>query len=261
MSQARNNIDRSGLVRPLTARSVIASTLLGMNPPRLSAAALVASGELFGVAPGTTRVALSRMVESGELTIVDEATYALAGPLLERQSRQEQGRHPRTTRWTGAWRIAVVGGEARSAAARAALRVAMGQMRMVELRAGVWVRPDNLPATDDQCSWFTGQPDRELDIDDLFGLTSWAGVARELLAELRASHAKLAARDASALGDTFVIAAATTRHLTLDPLLPAQLLPADWPGADLRAAYDDYQAAFAATWRAWYRSRVGNLRA
>ena len=41
MSQARNT-----LLRPLTARSVIASTLLGMSPPRMSAAALVASGTI-----------------------------------------------------------------------------------------------------------------------------------------------------------------------------------------------------------------------
>ena len=43
--------------KPMTARSVVASTLLGIEPPRLPARILVRSGELFGIAEGTTRVA------------------------------------------------------------------------------------------------------------------------------------------------------------------------------------------------------------
>ena len=257
MSQARN----TPLLRPLTARSVVASTLLGMDPPRLSAAALVASGEKFGVAPGTTRVALSRMVDAGELSTDDES-YALAGPLLERHARQEEGRHPTATSWNGDWRIAVVTTPARTAADRASLRVAMARLRMAELREGVWIRPDNVPldestarrVVDAQCTWFTGAPEGELDVAELFGLTDWSAVASELLDALRTTGAPLRVRDADALGDTFVVAAATTRHLTLDPLLPRELLPKGWPGPDLRRAYDTYQRDFAATWRAWYRS-------
>ncbi|HVV36369.1 MAG TPA: PaaX family transcriptional regulator C-terminal domain-containing protein [Acidimicrobiales bacterium] len=250
MSQARNT-----LVRPLTARSVIASTLLGINPPRLSAAALVASGEQYGVAAGTTRVALSRMVDAGELVAVDSG-YALAGPLLERHARQEQGRHPRTTAWKGAWRIGVVRAVTRDARARAALRRAMTQQRLAELRAGVWIRPDNLPASaaHAECVWFTGEPDDAIDVDALFGVPEWAEVAGELLEELAATAPRLRDRDPDALAETFVIAAATTRHLTLDPLLPRQLLPDDWPGDELRRTYDAYQSDFAATWRQWFRS-------
>ncbi len=53
--------------RPLTARSIVASALLGTHPPVLRGQLLVRLGELFGVAEGTTRVALSRMVAAGEL--------------------------------------------------------------------------------------------------------------------------------------------------------------------------------------------------
>lgn len=35
--------------------------------------------------------------------------------------------------------------------------------------------------------------------------------------------------------------AAVVRHLLADPVLPPALLPADWPGAELRAAYGDHQ--------------------
>ena len=32
------------------------------------------------------------------------------------------------------------------------------------------------------------------------------------------------------------------RHLLTDPVLPAELLPADWPGDQLRDAYADFAA-------------------
>lgn len=63
-------------LRPLTARSIVLSTLLGHHPPRLPARALVRVGELFGIAEGTVRVALSRMVAAGDLYQSD-GSYAL----------------------------------------------------------------------------------------------------------------------------------------------------------------------------------------
>jgi phenylacetic acid degradation operon negative regulatory protein len=44
----------------------------------------------------------------------------------------------------------------------------------------------------------------------------------------------------------FVAAAATVRHLLTDPVLPAELLPDNWPGAELRQTYHDFAAALAA---------------
>ena len=40
----------------------------------------------------------------------------------------------------------------------------------------------------------------------------------------------------------FTALAAAVRHLLADPVLPPELLPADWPGARLRAAYTEYQS-------------------
>jgi phenylacetic acid degradation operon negative regulatory protein len=37
-----------------------------------------------------------------------------------------------------------------------------------------------------------------------------------------------------------VVAAAMVRHLLTDPVLPEELLPTDWPGARLRAIYNDF---------------------
>jgi phenylacetic acid degradation operon negative regulatory protein len=36
------------------------------------------------------------------------------------------------------------------------------------------------------------------------------------------------------------------RHLLADPVLPAELLPDDWPGAALRQAYHDFAAELSA---------------
>jgi phenylacetic acid degradation operon negative regulatory protein len=56
MRQDRN------ILRPLSARSIVASTLLGCHPPELPTRALVQMGTLYGIPEGTLRVALSRML-------------------------------------------------------------------------------------------------------------------------------------------------------------------------------------------------------
>jgi phenylacetic acid degradation operon negative regulatory protein len=42
--------------------------------------------------------------------------------------------------------------------------------------------------------------------------------------------------------ERFVTAAAMVRHILTDPVLPEELLPEDWPGMRLRAAYNDFAA-------------------
>ncbi|WP_399083098.1 PaaX family transcriptional regulator C-terminal domain-containing protein [Streptomyces sp. BBFR2] len=223
-------------VRPLTARSVVLSTLLGNHPPQLPVRALVRIGELFGIAEGTVRVALSRMVAAGDLTHAD-GDYALTSRLLARQRRQDDSHTPRTLPWSGAWEIALVTGERRTAAERTALRRAMDGLRLAELREGSWLRPANLdrprPPAADQCTWLTGTPDGDpvALAGKLWDLDGWAARARDL-------GARLAAADDPA--HRFTVAAAAQRHLMTDPLLPTALLPADWPGSELRKGYDAF---------------------
>src|SRR5690606_11901566 len=114
--------------KPLTARSVVTSTLLGVDAPRLPTRTLVRSGELFGIAEGATRVALSRMVAAGEIEPSGDG-YRLAGHLLDRQARQTASRLATTERWDGTWELALVrSGTARAAADRAALRRALADL-------------------------------------------------------------------------------------------------------------------------------------
>ena len=75
-------------ITPLTARSVALSTLLGYHPPALPVSALVKVGELFGITDRATRVALTRMVKDGEVT-VDNGVYRLSERLLRRQAEQD----------------------------------------------------------------------------------------------------------------------------------------------------------------------------
>jgi phenylacetic acid degradation operon negative regulatory protein len=249
--------------KPLTARSVLASVLLGTDPPRLPTRALVRTGELFGVAEGTVRVALSRMAGVGELT-PDGDGYRLAGRLLERQARQTASRLAATEPWDGAWELVLVRSAApRSAAVRATLRRALGDLRLGELREGVWLRPANLPAVRSpdaravaaaQCLWVDRAPVAPVpDPAELWDLAGWAVDAAALRADLAALLPRLTAGDPAALRDGFVTSAAVLRLLQHDPLLPPEVTPHGWPGDALRRDYDRYDAAYRSLLRGWLR--------
>ena len=240
----------SNTERPLTARSVLASILLGTRPPELSGQRLVRAGELFGLAEGTTRVALSRMVAAGELS-AEDGRYRLAGPLLARQRRQEISRHPAPRDWDGAWAMAVLDRPgSRSPGERIELRRALSGARLAEWREGVWVRPDNLAEMDHHptCTWLRAQLVETAEAAPLaarlWDLGGWLIRADRMRAQMAATIDPLEAGDPGALAPCFVTAAAVVRHVHADPLLPAEVLPATWPGADLRADYDRYEAAY-----------------
>jgi phenylacetic acid degradation operon negative regulatory protein len=46
------------------------------------------------------------------------------------------------------------------------------------------------------------------------------------------------------LAEAFTVGAAAAQFLRRDPVLPAELLPAEWPGDDLRRTYAAYRRAF-----------------
>src|SRR5688572_9091625 len=102
MSPTRN-------ARPLSARSVLASVLLGTDPPRLPTPLLVRTGELFGIAEGTVRTALSRMAAAGEVT-AEDGSYSLTGRLVARQRRQAVSRRAEVRDWPGTWELVTVHG-------------------------------------------------------------------------------------------------------------------------------------------------------
>jgi phenylacetic acid degradation operon negative regulatory protein len=265
MSQSRN---ASREERPLTSRSLVASTLLGTHPPVLPGRVLVRLGELFGIAEGTTRVALSRMVAAGELE-AEDGRYRLVGPaLLARQATQERGRVVPRKKWNGQWVMAVILADRRDAPERAALRSSAVTLGLAELRQGVWMRPDNLDwdrqlgtatgdayaVVDAQCAWMTVTPtgDGSALARQLWDLDSWATAATRLITEMRRTRLSLDRNGFDAIPRAFVTSAAVLRLFRGDPLLPGALLPARWPGDALRERYRDYDVALRTLLRAFF---------
>ena len=244
--------------RSLTARSVIASTLLGTEPPRMPARALVQVAELFGISEGTARTAMSRMVAAGELT-ADDGAYELTGPrLLERQARQSASRRAMRHRWHGGWLVAIVVQDRRDAVARAELRAALESVRLAELREGVWLRPDNIDVVwpdvvREQCTIVHGRDVDPSLVDRLWDQPQWIATAQQLRDALAQLVGPLELGDTGALADGFVVSAAVLRHFQADPLLPEELLPRAWPGTALRSEYDRFDAAYRAVLRDWFR--------
>jgi phenylacetic acid degradation operon negative regulatory protein len=220
----------------MTARSVVLSVLLGAHPAWASASELIRLTADFGIKESTLRVALTRMVSAGDL-IRSADGYRLSDRLLARQRSQDEAMRPRVKAWRGDWVVLIVTSVGTDARSRAALRTTMHHKRFGELREGVWIRPDNLDleldhevtarvrvlkARDDEPAELAGQ---------LWDLCGWADTGRRLLDEM------VTATD---VPGRFVVAAAMVRHLLTDPMLPAELLPVDWPGAALRASYHDF---------------------
>jgi phenylacetic acid degradation operon negative regulatory protein len=238
-----------GTPRPLSARSIALSTLIGSEPPVLPVAALVALGELFGIAPGTMRTALSRMVAAGELE-AEDGRYRLVGRLLRRRAAQEAGRRPPSRAWDGRWHWVIVQGEGRSVARRREFRAVMVDSRFGELRPEVWLRPANLaPPHDagDDVLVATGHlqaGDPDVLARRLWDLDTWSTTARSLIAELEAAPGRLRAGSDEEIPANFVLSAAVLRHLRRDPLLPPELLPPGWPGAELRAHHEGFDDVF-----------------
>jgi phenylacetic acid degradation operon negative regulatory protein len=220
----------------MTARSVVLSVLLGAHPACASASELIRLTADFGIKETTLRVALTRMVSAGDL-IRSADGYRLSDRLLARQRRQDEAMRPRVKAWHGDWAVLIVTSVGTDARARATLRTTMHYKRFGELREGVWMRPDNLDlelddevavrvralkARDEEPAELAGQ---------LWDLSGWADTGRSLVDEMST---------ATDIPGRFVAAAATVRHLLTDPMLPEELLPAQWPGSALRAAYHDF---------------------
>src|SRR5690349_13034768 len=137
-------------VQPLSARSVALSVLIGSPEGRLPVRDILATGAMCAIAPPTMRVALSRLVSTGELTMAD-GIYTLSPTHQDRLRAQHEDIDPRRQRWNGEWETVIVVESGRDAGDRARLRALLSAHRLAELREGIWMRPNNLdrPPFDD----------------------------------------------------------------------------------------------------------------
>lgn len=246
-------------LRGLNARSLALSALLGTHPPALPARALVALAELFGIAGGTMRTALSRMVAAGE---VEAATgwYRLTGRLLDRQQAQDIGRRPPAEAWDGRWHTVIAAADQRELADRRHFRAVLGHHRFGELRPDTWLRPANLPAPDLGRAAFvlTGTIDRSDEpalVDRLWDLPAIAATARELIDRIDRTAASSDLTAHASIPATFTLSATVVRFLRSEPLLPTSLTPADWPADQLRRRYDRLEHDLQATLRDFLRTQ------
>ncbi len=238
--------------RPLTARSVLASALLGETLPRLPVAQLMRIAAAFEINENRARVALSRMSAQGEVRSTGGKYELIGASLLARQRRQAESQESRTRPWSGSWLLAIVAPEPTTPEVRAARRVELSRARFGEYRDGVWVRPDNLvsellarpdvhivrsletPETPETTPSFAAAVPRLWDLD------GWTIRADQLSQRLRTTDPSTPTN----LAPGFVLSASCLRHFQADPLLPTQLLPPTWPGASLRAQYSEWNSQY-----------------
>jgi phenylacetic acid degradation operon negative regulatory protein len=178
------------------------------------------------------------MVSAGDLVRSDDG-YRLSDRLLARQRRQDAALHPAVREWDGTWITVVVTAVGTDARTRAALRMALQHSRCAELREGVWLRPDNLVAelpaeVRGRVRLLRARDEAPAELAaTLWDLPAWSTAGRRLLRDMDR---------AGGIPERFAVAAAMVRHLLTDPVLPAELLPTDWPADQLRGAYADFAA-------------------
>jgi phenylacetic acid degradation operon negative regulatory protein len=240
-------VDDGGL-RPLSPRSVVLSMLLGQHPPAMAVGRLLEFTSLFGIADGTVRTALSRLVAAGDLH-ADDGVYRLSDRLLARQAEQDVGRALTPLAWDGDWWFVVALADRRSVAERRTFRARAVGARLGELRPDIWVRPTNVAVDLDLPDVLvTRGPLVTGDAGDLvarlWDLDALDERARHLirplddvLADLRPPHAE------RGIPAAFTALAAAQRYLRTEPRLPPAL--SERPHADeLRQRYAAVARAF-----------------
>ncbi|KAF0846682.1 PaaX domain-containing protein, C- domain protein [Nocardia caishijiensis] len=215
------------LVRPVSARSAVIRILIAADSPTMTSSEICAATTAVGYPEATVRVAVSRMVASGELAR-DDRGYTL-DPVL--RARRTELAAPPDHPWDGDWEQVVITAAGRPSAERSALRTRLMSLRLAELREGVWLRPANLvreiPADlADITLHFRVRPVEEpADLAAaLWPLAEWSARAEALLDAIESPDP--AAR--------FAAVSAALDLLTTDPALPGVLQPEGWPVAALR---------------------------
>lgn len=223
---------------------------------RAPVAALVRLLAPLGVAPPAVRTAVSRMVRQGWLEPVrvsDGPGYALT-PRADRRLDEAAARIYRTQRkdWDGRWHL-VVTGPVSSRSRRERLRAGMTFLGYAQLDDATWIGPrisDEvdalLEAEEARAERFTAMHDGDTRLLvakawDLEGLgrsyARWVAEARSI-----SSTADEAATDEQAFAARSRLVHEWRKFLFLDPGLPRELLPEQWPGETAAAFFDQESA-------------------
>jgi phenylacetic acid degradation operon negative regulatory protein len=126
-------------------RSLILDLLSTLRRGSMPVGALVAAGELFGLAPGTLRVALARLLAAGRVERDSRGRYQLGEKAAPIQRAVVSWRHldRLTVEWDGSW-WAVHAPRPPGRGERRRHEQALRLLGFRELSPGLRVRPANL---------------------------------------------------------------------------------------------------------------------
>lgn len=256
----------------LTAPELILSLLDSSPQPRLTAAGLVAAGELLGVDAGAVRVAAARLVKRGVLAQDGRGVYVLGqrGAKLHRRVLGWHRVEEQTAPWDGRWIAVVTGHLGRSQ--KSALRGRQRALRLkgfAEARPGLAVRPANLrgsPAAlrrellelglDAEALLLgvdAGDPDLPFDARTLWDTPALERRYADQIQALAASMARLPGLDTqTAARETLLLGREVMRDILRDPLLPEALVDVA-ARRRLIAAMRAYDRLGKRCWRDFYR--------
>jgi phenylacetic acid degradation operon negative regulatory protein len=228
-----------------TAKSLTLDLLSSLRGGAMPVAALVAAARLFGIDENALRVAIARLLASGQLARDERGRYRLgrAAHAIDRRVLGWRAAEQRALRWTGGWWLVRAGAQppARAHQRRERER-ALALLGFAELAPGLALRPDNLRVSLAELRAELAELGlerdalialaRELDADNeararaLWDREALAKRYARSLAELEASEARLAALpEARAMVESFLLGGRVIRELVLDPLLPEPLAP------------------------------------
>src|SRR5262245_60761824 len=230
--------------------------------------ALVEAATLFGIAEGSVRVALTRLLADGLVERDERGEYRLGASAepVRRRARVWRDLGSQLRAWSGAW-IAVLDARAPVGRAERRSRRALELTGFRALRRGLRLRPDNLggglPRLREQLAELGLAPGavvcelRELDaLSEARARSLWDGDAlvatyRRHCREIEASARRLPSRSAEqAMVESFRVGGAALRTLARDPLLPEPIVPAHERDA-LVAAMRAYDALGRTSWAAF----------
>lgn len=244
----------------------------------LPSAALVRVLEEFSVSGVSARAALSRLTRRGLLLLSKEGRhtyYALtprAADVLADGVRHILAFGAVETPWWGRWTVAAFSIPERQRDLRHLLRARLRSLGLASLYDGMWISPHDRVASVSMvlkelsvanATVFAGEvgPDSPAGGDPM---RAWdLRALRRLYDRLITDHAELRVRcRAGQVGPTEALVARTAlmaawRNVpSLDPELPQDLLPADWPRASARETFIDLYDGLAALAQARVREIV-----
>jgi phenylacetic acid degradation operon negative regulatory protein len=254
----------------VSARSLVLDLLSTLRRGAMPVRALVEAAALFGIAPGSVRVALSRLLAEGRIERDLRGSYRLGRAAVAVHERVASWRRleERVRPWReGEWLAVVARRPAPAGAGRVRRRHARA-LRMLGFRPlerGLEVRPDNLAGgiarvREDLARLGLAPGALVCELRGLDALTEararalWN--ARDLVAGYRRHRRAIAASarrlpgrpEPEAMTESFERGGAVLRLLAFDPLLPEPIVPAGERAALVEAMrrYDDLGRA---AWR------------